>query len=61
MEQWEAKSWFLTLPRRLTPCVTLDRSLTLSRLLLPALYNEDVVFRESTNSSSSDLPRLRVQ
>lgn len=60
MEQWEAKSWFLILPRPLTQCVTLDRSLTLSGLLLPALYNEDVGFRESTDSSSSDLPRLWV-
>lgn len=60
MEQWQAKSWFLILPRPLTRCVTLDRSLTRSGLLPPALCKEDAGFTESTNSSSSDLPRLGV-
>lgn len=48
-------TWFLILPPPPTRCVTPDRSLTLSGQPLPALYNGDVGFRDSTNSSISDL------
>lgn len=56
MEHEEAEVCFLILPGSPARCVTLNWFPTLSGQPLSALCTGDVGYRDSTSSSSSDIP-----